>query len=287
MSRITILSKKHLIILFLFYAAFFRGFAQNGNLCDNLIPFGKHLFETGNYHDILQVSHECSFRNYDVMTQDSLNFMLGNALLKLNQTDSAISTFLNINTIERFRMDGIRMGLNEFLSNKAYLNSLKWLESPKINAFKDPNLAYHHGGLYLMTHDFHKFDSLMDGMPVISIKNRKLLQSYRDKYEHTKMKSPWLAGLLSTAVPGLGKMYSGKTYQGISAFITVGIFALQAWEAYYRKGIKSPVLYVNGTLAVGYYLSNIWGSVMAVKIKNREVKYEIDEDLRRQLYFDL
>lgn len=280
-------SKQQFVLWFVFTFIFFSGFAQNAKLCDDLIPFGEHLFETGSYHDIIQISYECPFGNYKPAAQDSLNFILGNALLKLNQTDSAISVFLKIHSVDKFRLAGIKSGFNNFLDDRTYSKPLKWLQSSKINVSEYPGLAYYNGGLYLLRNDIFMFDSLMNEMPLMSVDDRKLLRKYRMAYENMKQKSPWIAGLLSTAAPGLGKIYAGKPYQGISSFITVGIFALQAWEAYYRNGIRSPVLYINGTIAFGYYISNIWGSVMAAKIRNQEVKHEIDQDLHRQLYFDL
>jgi len=261
--------------------------AQEKLLCDDIKSFGKHLFKSESFHDIVTLSQTCPFAKQNKSTFDTLQFLLGRAQLKLNKADSAYHAFRKIDRDADLYRKGIRLTFNRYLDNSDYATPLSYLENGDLAIQKNPDITYFSCGLYLLNKDRMGFDSLMSEGYMIEKDKRILLKQYREQYASIKMKSPWMAGLLSAAVPGLGKIYAGKPNQGLSSFFTVGLFALQAWEAYYRQGINTPGLYISGAFALGYYISNIWGSALSVKIKNQEELYEVDQRLRDDLYFDL
>ncbi|MCD5383470.1 hypothetical protein LR066_01750 [candidate division WOR-3 bacterium] len=83
-------------------------------------------------------------------------------------------------------------------------------------------------------------------------------------------KSPAIAGLLSSVVPGAGKIYSGRSIDGIQSFITVGAAALQAYLGFRKDGIRSIRGWISSSVGVVFYLGNIYGSVIAARIHNEE-----------------
>lgn len=83
-------------------------------------------------------------------------------------------------------------------------------------------------------------------------------------------KSPAIAGLLSSVVPGAGKIYSGRSIDGIQSFITVGATALQAYLGFRKDGIRSIRGWISSSVGVVFYLGNIYGSVIAARIHNEE-----------------
>ena len=279
-------SLRTIIILVLFFVLL-QLKAQEKFLCDDIKPFGKHLFETQNYQELISLNRKCAFEQKDKATYDTLQYLLGRSHLKLDNIDSAYHKFRDIKQKTRLHNHGIRLSFNRYLDKKNYSQPLKYLETGEVEVHRNPDIAFYRSGLYLLDKDLVQFDSLINETQIIRQNDKDLLRKYRNRYEATNMKSPWLAGLISAAVPGLGKVYAGKPNQGLSLFLSVGIFALQSWEAYYRQGTGSPVFYVNGALAAGYYITNIWGSVMSVKTKNQEELNEIDQSLRNELYFSL
>ena len=65
-------------------------------------------------------------------------------------------------------------------------------------------------------------------------------KEYRNRINF-KPRSPVVAGVLSSIVQGLGKVYLGKKREGIRALIPVLLLGGQAWEAYrVQKNIKNP-----------------------------------------------
>ncbi|MGM0612020.1 MAG: hypothetical protein ACQESM_00775 [Bacteroidota bacterium] len=273
-----------IMILFLFILQLK---AQEKDLCNDLKSFGKHLFKSENYQDMVSLSKTCPFTQQDKPTFDTLQFLLGRSQLKLNNVDSAYYTFRKIDRETSLHNKGIRLTFNRYLDRNDYTKPLKYLENEDLEIKNNPDIAFFGCGLYLLNKDPVRFDSLMSEVQVMEKDKRNLLNQYREQYSLINMKSPWMAGLLSAAVPGLGKVYAGKPNQGLSTFVTVGLFALQSWEAYYRQGITAPGFYLSGAFALGYYVSNIWGSALSVKIKNQEELYEVDQRLRDDLYFSL
>ena len=83
-------------------------------------------------------------------------------------------------------------------------------------------------------------------------------------------RSPVLAGLLSGLVPGAGKIYCGRTWDGIYSLVTIGTFAWQSYSGFERDGRNSLKGWAFGAAAVIFYLGNIYGSAAAAKIYNLE-----------------
>lgn len=86
--------------------------------------------------------------------------------------------------------------------------------------------------------------------------------------ENLPRRSPVLAGLLSAVVPGMGKVYCGRTWDGIYSLVTIGTFAWQSYSGF--KGRSSLKGWAFGAAAGIFYLGNIYGSAAAAKIYNLE-----------------
>jgi hypothetical protein len=88
-------------------------------------------------------------------------------------------------------------------------------------------------------------------------------------------------------VPGLGKIYSGKKKQGIAAFLPVMSLALLTYEAYRMDGVKSARFIGFGALFGVFYIGNIWGSTLSVKIKQNEFNREYDNKILFDMHIPL
>ncbi len=105
-----------------------------------------------------------------------------------------------------------------------------------------------------------------------------LTENYYSSVMLAHPKSPLKAALLSTVIPGAGKMYAGDRHDGIVALLTVGTFAFQAYRGYSNKemgkkmGFKSPYFWIFGSVGVGFYFGNIYGSWKSAKKYNSDQK---------------
>ena len=142
-------------------------------------------------------------------------------------------------------------------------------------------------GLALLKKDYNGYDSLTkDFNPstgIISTEYQQLTLNH-DLLLNSKRKSPFVAASLSALVPGLGKVYAGKTGQGIAAFLKVVPLGIIAFENYNKHGYKDAQFIFYSSLFGLFYIGNIWGSAFSVKVayidRTNAINYNISVGLR-------
>jgi tetratricopeptide (TPR) repeat protein len=85
-------------------------------------------------------------------------------------------------------------------------------------------------------------------------------------------RSPVLAAIMSTVVPGAGKVYAGRARDGAYALLTIGLTAWQAYDGFHKDGVRSTKGWIYGTLCAGFHLGNIYGSTIAVRAFNERAE---------------
>jgi len=103
----------------------------------------------------------------------------------------------------------------------------------------------------------------------------------------TRGRSPLLAAAASAVVPGLGKVYAGRTAEGIAAFLTVGSLAAITAENWTRHGVKDWKTILFGALGTIFYIGNIYGSYISVSIQNNELKDAQDTAILYHIHIPL
>lgn len=81
-------------------------------------------------------------------------------------------------------------------------------------------------------------------------------------------KSQLKAALLSTLLPGAGKVYAGRSLEGLYSFILIATSVWQAYNGFRGDGFKSFKGWVFSGLALFFYAGNIYGSASAARIYN-------------------
>lgn len=82
------------------------------------------------------------------------------------------------------------------------------------------------------------------------------------------VKKPWVAGALSAAVPGLGKIYTSEWEDGLYTFAYVALSTWLAVDGFEKSGSKSVKGWLFGGLAGTLYLGNIYGAVESARRLN-------------------
>lgn len=113
---------------------------------------------------------------------------------------------------------------------------------------------------------------------------RPLRSGYLDLVRYSR-KKPFVAGLLSAAVPGLGKLYAGRKYSFINTLVVHAFFAAAGVEAVSRLGWKHPYTIFNLSYSGVFYLANIYASAREVKRVKKEKRKQFLNDAAD--YFDL
>jgi len=94
-------------------------------------------------------------------------------------------------------------------------------------------------------------------------------------------KSPLLAGILSSAVPGSGRVYAGRAGDGIFSFLVTlgsGVIAY----SYYRSDRNLPALGF-GALSAFLYLGEIYGSANSSRIYNEKEEEDFVKAVEAQI----
>jgi tetratricopeptide (TPR) repeat protein len=98
-------------------------------------------------------------------------------------------------------------------------------------------------------------------------------------------KSVVLASLMSAVVPGTGKMYAHRFMDGLYSLMIIGLTSWQAYEGFKDDGVYSTKGWIYGSIGGVLYLGNIYGSMIVVKVHNREIEdkflMKVGQTLRR------
>lgn len=78
-------------------------------------------------------------------------------------------------------------------------------------------------------------------------------------------RKPYLAALLSTIIPGSGKIYCSQTGDGLFSLFLITLTSALSWAGFNDKGIKSIKGWTMGSAASVLYLGNIYGSMLAAE----------------------
>ncbi|MEQ8473747.1 MAG: hypothetical protein RIC35_21300 [Marinoscillum sp.] len=132
-------------------------------------------------------------------------------------------------------------------------------------------------GLCLLTGDMPQYEQYISNLANIGFEYKthyEALEFVHERIVNRKQKSPLIAGLMSAAIPGAGKFYNGKAGQGSLSFITSAIMGMQAYEGFRKDGVESARFIIFSSLFSVFYVANIWGSVVGVRVDSMQFNQE-------------
>jgi len=100
-----------------------------------------------------------------------------------------------------------------------------------------------------------------------------VLEQEFNHFKQIKQRNPIFASVLSTIIPGSGKIYSNDKQNGFKVFTIIGLNGFQSFRAFSKVGKTSFYGWSFGMLAGGFYLGNILG---AYESAERENHYQFD-----------
>lgn len=222
---------------------------------------------------------------------DSLHYYKGWSLYSLKSLEPSAYEFLKVSPTSpfynksRFFAAYNQMHLGNYPSAKEILNQLNTLDKETENL-----RMFQLAGISLLEKDFTAFDNLanrIDSSHYILHNEYLKLNSYVDLITSHRKKSPAVAGILSALIPGSGKMYVGKTAQGISSLIAVAGFGLVTMENWKRNGPENFKTILFGAIFTTFYVGNIYGSVHLSKISENEFQHEYQNKILFNLHIPL
>ena len=110
-----------------------------------------------------------------------------------------------------------------------------------------------------------------------SLVSKKVHELYFDKY-YPKYKSPVTAGLLSSLVPGLGKIYTKNYSDGVTAFLVTGLLAYLSYDNFMAEHTTRAWIFTG--LGGLFYAGNIYGAAASANIYNAQIKINLDGEIK-------
>lgn len=234
--------------------------------------FINYLITAGDYRGAIYMANQLKKQNNGAGGRaDTLNYLCGWAYYNRKILDSSAAAF------ELVTPASIWYSKTRFYCaiNYAYLKknaeALSIFEkSSRDSLLQLQKLArFELAGLALLERKYTRFDSLSGTFEFTDYafsQEEKDLIVYGKKMRAYKRKSPFVAGALSALVPGLGKFYAGKKGQALAVFAMCAVLGAVTAENYIKDGPRSPGFITFGTVFSMFYLGNIWGSALSVKM---------------------
>lgn len=251
--------------------------------------FLQYLLAKDEHRDAITLISQLQNRYPDATQQRfELPYWKGLAFYSLKKLDSCTFYFSKVNPSSQYFKKSL------FLSgiSHSYLRNINQAQKLFLAVDAKDSLTtairtFELAGLNLLNRNLSVFDSLKNHFSEEYYplqKQQSNFKDYREIIQKQQRKSPLKAALLSAIIPGAGKIYvGGQLGQGVSTFIQNAILGLQAYEGLRKDGVSSPRFIIYGGLFSLFYIGNIWGSALSVKIKRQEFNDKIDE----QILFDM
>ncbi len=274
--------------LLLFLIIFKIGLAAGQN--SHELKFINYLINKGDYDEALFLAEKSiSYLNPEQL--DSLNYFKGWAHYSIKNLELSTLSLLNVSKTSpfypksRFFAGYNQIYLGNYNDAKEIFNQTVVTDDTKLSL-----LLFESGGIEMLEGNWSEAKNQLSALNQnIALINQQIatLNKICDEQAKHRPKSPVLAGIMSGIVPGSGKIYVGKTGEGIASLITTVGFGLITWENYRKLGITDFKTIFFGGIFAANYISNIYGTVISVKIIEDEYQSSVHNQILFQLHIPL
>ncbi len=270
-------------ILTLLYIVFFINIVGYSQVNKEL-PFIEYLIAKEEYNAAIKLLSSYP-KNIETQSQDlidSINYLNGWSLYSSKQLNESVKYFKQVSFNSCFYSKSQIFASYNNTHLKNYSEAIDLLNkfSPK-NKQDSIIKNYLKSGVYLLNRDFTNYSLYQDELDkeFYGIKKENIIiNSIADELYTHKRKSTTIAAILSSIVPGSGKIYLGKTGQGISSLLIVTGLGLVTAENFNKRGPEKFSSILFASAFTSFYLGNIYGTIKLSKISNEE--YNSYEDAK-------
>jgi hypothetical protein len=263
---------------------------QQSSFTSDLL-FARHLYDQERYAEAVYVLDHISTQELLQPQKDSLLFWQGWTAYTTKKLKLAASRLVLVSDSAAWAVKSHFFAAYCLSFERDTAAARRVLDTLQVKDSIEKEMRYFQlAGLSLLQRDYKQYEQLRERFTFSSYimeSEETRMDTYSDKLSHYKKKSPLLAGVYSAIIPGAGKIYAGKKKQGIGSFFPVLSLAALTWEAYNRGGVKSARFIGFGSLFSLFYAGNIWGSVVAVKVKQREMNAFYDNKILFDMHIPL
>jgi tetratricopeptide (TPR) repeat protein len=260
----------------------------------NIRKFARFLYQEKDY---LRAAGEYQrFLVFSNSANDSALYKIANCYEKANQLEKSIvyyrKVYTDYRTSQLAELSGYQIAYNLHLQ-KYYQQSNQYIDNILPDLYNEELKANlkHLSGINLIYKD--NWQEAIDYFSIVeqSVNDKSMKRKFQEgkKFAEARFdiptKSPAKAGILSTVIPGTGKMYTGQVGDGIYSLILVGVSGFLAWDGFHDKGIHSTQGWIFGSIAGVLYFGNIYGSVNSAHRYNEKQLQIYKNGFDPQIYY--
>jgi len=258
-----------------------------------LFDFASSLHSSRDYYGaVIEFKRLVSYFPSGPLTEEA-SFMIGKSYYDAGRMEDAAKTFesfvgvfpdsKNIEAALAF------MAKADYASGY-YKRGIKRLLDVKVG-LKDQSMMrasdYLIGWGYLGDHDFDRSNSVFHYVSTSESEYREFARSLAydvKKGKDLPSKSPLLAGLFSSILPGSGQMYAGRYYDGLVSFFFNALFIYLAADNFRIDNDPTAILFT--AIELGWYTGNIYSAVGSAHKYNEVQKDEFVGGLKIKYGFE-
>lgn len=249
---------------------------------ENVRKFADFLYEQGDY--LRAASEFQRYLFYQPVESDKIYYQIGLCYRLGGKSEKAIRTFSTfLHTFPDSQLVNsarFQIGVAYFLTDQ-FQQSVNYLDAalPHITDLPSRAVTQELIGLSCLMQkrwlDAGKIFNGLQESEVAEVRERATLyHNYAMRGTQLPNRSPLLAGILSTILPGAGRLYTGRVGDALTSLFTVGLTGWQAYDGFRRDGFSSAKGWGFGALSGIFYAGNIYGSVISARVYNRHASDE-------------
>lgn len=242
----------------------------------NVKKFADYLFTQKDYLRAIE-----EYQRYpSILDNDTVSFKIAFAYSEMGYNKQAAEQFLKTsNESEFFNLSRLEYLKSIFKENN-FENYRKTFENIKLG---DKFIYSQRAKQLFYFSYFFSDDSLPPKVNFLETfeGNQNEILKFYDWKTDPPYKSPLAAAILSSIIPGAGKIYTEKYADGIIAFLATGILGYISYTDF--KSSHHFRAWLFSALTVGFYGGNIYGSAASALIFNAKIKFDFIESLKNFL----
>jgi hypothetical protein len=266
------------------------GFTQQFSFSKE-VQFAEYLQDKEAYKEAKYVLDQIDTTYLSPQQRDTLFYLTGWGAYLSKQLDTSVKYLLKVSPSHPlFQKSRFFAAYNMAYLGRPDPSKETLVNIPVADSIVKEMQRFQLAGVALLKRDYSSFEKYQRDFTYSFYafeKEEHRLGTYHQKLSSYRHKSPLLAGIYSAVLPGAGKFYAGKKKQGIASFLPIASLGLVTYEAYRKGGAGSARFLAFGSLFSLFYVGNIWGSVLSVKIKQNEFYREYDNKILFDLHIPL
>ena len=238
--------------------------------------FGSYLIGSGLMRDALTLTHSFD-DNYTPAALDTLRYLKGWTLYHNQRFSQAAATLGTVGTTSPFWPKSALFGSLCLLESGDIAGAKQRLSEFAATPAAEPYreiVAFQREGIALLEGNIEEYHRWRQEINTESFAfGDEQLMLDRVAANRPGNKKPWVAGVASAVVPGLGQIYAGNVGEGVASFLAVGAFAALTATSWHKA--ETPLNWrtiTYGTVGSLLYIGNIFGSVASVRVYHQRIE---------------